>query len=121
MTSQPHHQHQRVCANALFELMAWSRPRDAGVATVAPGKRNEARDWEIKLALYSRRGVREHWIVDWRQWTVATYRHDGTALRLAASLTAQDTLESPHLPGFSCPISRLFAGLPPAPQPPHAP
>src|SRR5205085_1491121 len=37
------------------------------VEVLSPGLTNERRDREAKLKLYSRRGVLEYWIVDWRQ------------------------------------------------------
>jgi Uma2 family endonuclease len=62
----------------------------------------------VKLSLYARRGVDEYWIVNWRMRTVQVYRRDGAALRPVATLQGQDTLTSPLLPGFSCPVSRLW-------------
>jgi Uma2 family endonuclease len=78
------------------------------VEVLSPGAANERRDREVKLALYARRGVDEYWIVNWRMRTVQVYRRDGAALRPVATLQGQDTLTSPLLPGFSCPVSRLW-------------
>ena len=39
-----------------------------------PVETNERRDREAKLKLYSRRGVLEYWIVDWRTQQVEVYR-----------------------------------------------
>ncbi|HEX8147974.1 MAG TPA: Uma2 family endonuclease [Pyrinomonadaceae bacterium] len=104
--------------------MAWvSRERLAGmldqaghltkapelvVEVLSPGKANERRDRVVKLALYSRRGVLEYWIVDWMRRLVEVYRRERGALKLAATLYADDALESPTLPGFSCQVARLF-------------
>jgi Uma2 family endonuclease len=76
-------------------------PPDLVVEILSPGPANEARDLEIKLKLYSRQGVREYWIVDWRDATVRVYRREKAVLHLIATLTAEDNLESPLLPGFS--------------------
>ena len=78
------------------------------VEVLSPGPANERRDREAKLKLYSRREVGEYWIVDGQQRLVDVYRKEGPALRLAATVTGHDRLESPLLPGFSVPVSRLF-------------
>jgi len=36
------------------------------VEILSPGSANERRDREVKLKLYSIKGVQEYWIVDWR-------------------------------------------------------
>ena len=66
----------------------------------------------IKLDVYSRRGVREYWVVDWRQRTVELYRREHAALERAAILHEQATLQTPLLPGFSCLVADIFASLP---------
>ena len=71
---------------------------------LSPGPANERRDRELKLKLYSRQGVLEYWIVDWRLRTVQVYHREQLELRLAATLTGEDVLTSPLLPGFACPI-----------------
>ena len=91
---------------------------DSGHLTAAPelvvevlsaGQTNERRDRELKLKLYSERGVREYWIVDWRNQQVEVYRRgDRAMLELIATLFPDDTIASPILPGFSCPVARLF-------------
>jgi Uma2 family endonuclease len=81
---------------------------ELAVEVLSPGRDNEQRDREEKLAFYSRWGVEEYWIVNWRTQTVEVYRRDGGTLRLAATLGAGDELKSPLLPGFACPVARLF-------------
>jgi Uma2 family endonuclease len=78
------------------------------VEVLSPGRRNEQRDREVKLSLYSRQGVDEYWIVDWRAHAVEVYRRAGAALQLVATLGNGDTLTSPLLPGFSCPVAKLW-------------
>jgi Uma2 family endonuclease len=78
------------------------------IEILSPGKANEERDYEKKLALYSRRDVQEYWIADWRAITLEIYRREQDELQLAQTLGSGDTLTSPLLPGFSCPIDRLF-------------
>lgn len=91
---------------------------DAGHLTAAPelivevlsaGVENERRDRETKLKLYSARGVQEYWIVDWRLQQIEVYRRDNAVLRLIATLFSNDELNETLLPGFSCPVGRIFA------------
>jgi Uma2 family endonuclease len=82
---------------------------DLAIEVLSPGAANEARDREVKLTLYSRRGVREYWIIDRFTRTVAVYRRtDRATLELAATLTDPDTLSSPLLPGFALVVRQLF-------------
>ena len=81
------------------------------VEVLSPGKKNEHRDREAKLKLYSRRGVHEYWIVGWRTRQVEVYRRENTQLRLVSTLYESDTLGTPLLPGFSCSVAELFAGI----------
>ena len=83
------------------------------IEVLSEGSANERRDREAKLKLYSRRGVLEYWIMGWRRKQVETYRREGQALRLVATLYAIDNLESPLLPGFSCPVAQLFDDIEP--------
>jgi Uma2 family endonuclease len=78
------------------------------VEVLSPGKVNELRDREVKLDLYSRRGVDQYWIVDWPRRTVQVYRREGAALLLAATLGHDDVLTTPLLPGFACPVLSLW-------------
>jgi Uma2 family endonuclease len=76
------------------------------VEVMSPG--DERRDRELKLKLYSVQGVREYWICDHQQRKVEVYRRENAVLKLAATFFNEDNLTSPLLPGFSCPIERLF-------------
>jgi Uma2 family endonuclease len=77
------------------------------VEVLSPGRVNEQRDREVKLSLYSRQGVQEYWIVDWRTRTVELYRRDGAELRLVATLRGEASITLPLFPGFSCPTTNL--------------
>ena len=81
---------------------------ELAIEVLSPGVESERRDREAKLKLYESRGVREYWIVDWRLQQLEVYRRDQALLHLVATLFAEDVLTSPLLPGFSCPIVRLF-------------
>jgi Uma2 family endonuclease len=85
---------------------------DLVVEVLSRGTENTRRDRERKLDLYSRHRVREYWIVDWRLKLVDVFRHDGERLRLIVTLTADDRITSPLLPGFSANVGELCA--PPA-------
>lgn len=82
------------------------------VEVLSPGSVNERRDREAKLQLYSRRGVSEYWIVNWRLRTIDVYRRDQAQLHYVARLFETDSLESPLLPGFSCTVASLFDRIP---------
>ena len=78
------------------------------VEVLSPGSTNERRDRDLKLKLYSRQGVQEYWIIDWRRRTVQVYRRAQARLRLVATLNDEDAITSPLLPGFSCPLRTLW-------------
>ncbi len=82
------------------------------VEVLSPGPANEKRDRDAKLKLYSRRGVDEYWIVDWEHHSLDVFRRKDARLVLISTLTESDTLTTPLLTGFSCPIAELFAGIP---------
>ena len=79
------------------------------VEVLSPGAKNQRRDRDLKLRLYSARGVREYWIVDRQTQQIEVYRRERAALSLVATLFSDDELSTPLLPGFSCPVSQLFA------------
>jgi len=81
---------------------------ELAVEVLSPGSTNERRDRETKLKLYSRRGVLEYWVVDWRKHCLEVYRREHAVLTLTATLYEADALESPLLPGFCCQVSQLF-------------
>lgn len=64
------------------------------------------------LKLYSRRGVREYWIVDWRGRQIEVFRREDVRLVLAAAIAESDTLTTPLLPALACRVAGLFSGIP---------
>lgn len=78
------------------------------VEILSPGGANERRDRNLKLGLYSRIGVEEYWIADWRLRTVEVYRRDGVELHLTATLRGGDVLTSPLLPDFALSLGELW-------------
>lgn len=81
------------------------------IEVLSPGLTNELRDKQAKLKLYSRRGVKEYWVADWMRKQVEIYRREQGALKLIATLYAEDELTSPLLPGFSCKVVKMFFTL----------
>lgn len=78
------------------------------VEILSPGERNEQRDKEFKLKLYSLYGVQEYWIVNWQLQTMEVYRRSDAQLELVGTLLSKDSLQSPILPGFLMPMERVF-------------
>ncbi|MEN9223473.1 MAG: Uma2 family endonuclease [Thermostichus sp. DRC_bins_24] len=78
------------------------------IEVVSPGSRNASRDRQIKLKLYSRRGVQEYWILDPLQKQAEIYRRHEGSLTLIKTCLQEDILESPLLPGFVCPLPKLW-------------
>ncbi|HEY9803032.1 MAG TPA: Uma2 family endonuclease [Leptolyngbyaceae cyanobacterium] len=78
------------------------------VEVLSPGRQNEVRDKEVKLKLYSVRGVREYWIVNRFTQQVEVYRREKAKLVLVATLSADEEITSPLLPGFACAVSCFF-------------
>ena len=81
------------------------------VELLSPGTANTQRDRDVKLKLYSRRGVLEYWIVNWYERSVEVYRREEAVLKQISTLYEDDVLQSPHLPGFRCKVSQIFADV----------
>jgi len=81
------------------------------VEVLSPGAENERRDREVKLKLYSRRNVKEYWVVNWQERILEIYRREDAVLTLEKTLEESDVLQSPLLPGFSCKVGQLFISL----------
>jgi Uma2 family endonuclease len=81
---------------------------DLAVEVLSPGSTNARRDQHTKLRLYSKRGVREYWIVDWEARSLQVFRREAGALELMLTLLADDELTSPLLPGFAVTVARLL-------------
>ena len=78
------------------------------IEVLSPGAENVRRDREAKRKLYSVQGAEEYWIVNPELQTVEIYRRSEADLRLVATLLRTDTLTSPLLPDFACPVARIF-------------
>lgn len=84
---------------------------ELAVEVVSKGFQNERRDREVKLKLYSRRGVSEYWVADWWNKKIEVFRRKNAELKLIATLFSEDRLESPILPDFVCEVSEIFEGV----------
>ena len=81
---------------------------DLVVEVVSPGETKSERDRQLKRQLYSRRGVREYWVVDPQLKTIEVYRLHENVLMLEATLRGSDVLTSALFPGFSCAVSEIL-------------
>ena len=81
---------------------------DLVVEVLSAGSGQERRDRELKLKLYSAQGVREYWIVDWRKKSIQVYRRENGALVLVETLFENESITSPLLPNFICPLAEIF-------------
>ncbi|MFN3679472.1 Uma2 family endonuclease [Thermosynechococcus sp.] len=81
---------------------------DLVIEVLSSGAENERRDRQIKLKLYSSQGVLEYWIADWGRQTVEIFRREAGLLKLALTLYREDTLTSPLLSNFHCPLGQVF-------------
>jgi Uma2 family endonuclease len=85
---------------------------DLVVEVVSPGASNAERDYDKKLALYSRRDAREYWIVDPQARAVRVYARPGgdlgQPLERRAEFRDDDRLTSELLDGFAVRLIELW-------------
>ncbi|MBW4699989.1 MAG: Uma2 family endonuclease [Aphanocapsa lilacina HA4352-LM1] len=92
--------------HALDTAGQMTRAPELVVEVLSPG--NEFVDREHKPNLYAQQGVEEYWIVDWRALCIEIFKPQAATLRRIATLGTADTLRSVLLPGFDCPVQRIF-------------
>jgi Uma2 family endonuclease len=95
-------------ADSLDEAGHLTAAPELVIEILSPGPKNEARDRNLKLRLYSARGVREYWIVSPLAKTLEIYRREAGDLALVATLYAEDQLTTPLLQEFQYNLKRLF-------------
>lgn len=78
------------------------------IEIVSPGKENARRDREVKRQVYGKFGVEEYWIANPESRALEIYRLNERSLTLVATLTGEDEITSPILPGFKCPAQQIF-------------
>jgi Uma2 family endonuclease len=78
------------------------------IEILSPGRENISRDRIAKRQLYAKHDVGEYWIVDSENRSVEVYRLQNQSLELVVVLREDVELNSPSLPGFTCPLSKIF-------------
>lgn len=79
------------------------------VVVEALSESTRQRDFDVKLPVYGRNGVREAWMADLRVSTVSKYVGDGAAMTLAAVYGPDDILTSDVMLGVSIELAPIFA------------
>ena len=69
------------------------------------------RDFNVKLPVYGRSGVREAWMADLRAETVSKYTGDGRVMTLVQVYAANDILTSDAMPGVAIDLGPIFARI----------
>ena len=69
------------------------------------------RDFNVKLPVYARNGVREAWLADLRLETVSKYVGDGQTMTLDQVYAANDVLTSDAMPGVAIDLGPIFARI----------
>ena len=81
---------------------------DILIEILSPGAENHRRDLSVKRQLYAKYGVREYWVIDPEDCSVAIYRRLGQSLEKIVTLIDDDEITSPVLPGFQLAVSAVF-------------
>lgn len=78
------------------------------IEILSPGRENISRDRIAKRQLYAKHGVSEYWIVDSENRSIEIYRLADQSLDLLTVLRNDDEITSAVLPGFNCPLAKIF-------------
>ena len=81
---------------------------DIVIEILSPGTQNRKRDLSAKRKLYANYAVAEYWIVDSENQSVLIFRLREQSLEEVATLTGDDGLCSPMLPGFQLKVRDIF-------------
>ncbi|MDX6612151.1 MAG: hypothetical protein QOD75_1337 [Blastocatellia bacterium] len=81
---------------------------DLVIEVLSPGPENSRRDLVVKRQLYAKYGVQEYWIVDPQTSSVQIYRLAGQNLDEVVTLSVDDEITSPMLPGFRLMVNAVF-------------
>ena len=69
------------------------------------------RDFNVKLPVYGRNGVREAWMADLDSETFSKYVGDGQTMTLAMTYGPDDVLTSDAMPGVAIDLAPIFARI----------
>lgn len=102
-------ENRRRCDRAIWAGLGRLPDTEAEAPTVAVEfvsrrRRDFVRDYEVKRAEYLAAGVREYWVIDPFRRILTVFRPDALVLTVAES----ETYQTPLLPGFVLPLSRLL-------------
>ena len=81
---------------------------DIVVEVLSPGAENRRRDLSVKRQLYGKYGVQEYWIIDSENRAVEIFRLAQGTLESVGTLTDNDEIASPMLPGFTLKVATVF-------------
>ena len=81
---------------------------DIVVEILSPGTQNRKRDLSAKRKLYANYAIAEYWIVDSENQSVLIFRLREQSLEEIATLTGENELSSPILPGFQLKVRDIF-------------
>jgi Uma2 family endonuclease len=81
---------------------------DIVVEILSPGIQNRQRDLSAKRKLYANYANVEYWIVDYENQSALIFRLREQSLEEVATLTGDEELSSPMLPGFRLKVRDIF-------------
>ena len=81
---------------------------DIVIEILSPGTQNRKRDLSAKRKLYANYAIAEYWIVDSENQSVLVFRLHEQSLDEVATLTGDEKLSSPMLPGFQLKVKDIF-------------
>jgi Uma2 family endonuclease len=81
---------------------------DIVIEILSPGTQNRKRDLSAKRKLYANYAIAEYWIVDSENQAVLVFRLHEQSLDEVATLTGDEKLSSPILPGFQLKVKDIF-------------
>jgi Uma2 family endonuclease len=81
---------------------------DIVIEILSPGTQNRKRDLSAKRKLYANYAIAEYWIVDSENQSVLIFRLRDQSFEEVATLTGDEELSSPKLPGFQLKVREIF-------------
>jgi Uma2 family endonuclease len=81
---------------------------DIVIEILSPGTQNRKRDLSAKRKLYANYAIAEYWIVDSENQSVLIFRLRVQSFEEVVTLTGNEELSSPMLPGFRLKVMDIF-------------